>query len=153
MGSHANPEAPPLPKPGGDRERMYPNGLNASHKAKAFLDGIRFAYPRPRLVPALCQAVRPERVSMVEKSERRVRSRPRGSLDYARDRLFDSAPPSAVSRDKGRTVRPLVYFLFCRHEWPLGRRIRAPQGMTWKGLTNERCHRGRDRRPADCRDR
>jgi len=25
---------------------------------------------------------------------------PRGSLGYARDRLFDSAPPSAVSRDK-----------------------------------------------------
>jgi len=68
-------------------------------------------------------------------------------------RRFPMCGELRIGHGRSRTVRPLVYFLVCRHECPRESRIRAPQGMTWKGLTNERCHRGRDRRPPDCRDR
>jgi hypothetical protein len=44
----------------------------------------------------VCQA----RASVVEKGRTAwARKHPRGSLGYARDRLFDSAPSSAVSGD------------------------------------------------------
>jgi hypothetical protein len=52
LSSRANSEAPPLPKHGGDRGRKYPNGLNAPHKAKAFLDGIRFVCPALPVPPS-----------------------------------------------------------------------------------------------------